>query len=161
MPTLVALSAPASAQALRTTTPVEHLIVVVGENLSFDNLFGIYEPRPGAAVHNLLSEGIANRDGSPGPDFAKAAQRRAEVRDLYEVTPLIVGTYCMLPQPGTTHAVGLPRNVADQRFPEMLPNGPFRSPDTSGMPSLSATRCTAFSRCGSKSMGGVTISLSG
>jgi len=50
----------------RTTTPIEHLIVVVGENLSFDNLFGIYEPRLGAAVHNLLSEGIANRDGSPG-----------------------------------------------------------------------------------------------
>ena len=126
MPALVALGAPASAQTLRTTTPVEHLIVVVGENLSFDNLFGIYEPRPGAAVHNLLFEGIANRDGSPGPHFAKAAQRRAEVRDLYEVTPLIVGTYGMLPQPGTTHAVGLPRNVTDQRFPALLPNGPFQ-----------------------------------
>ena len=32
----------------------------------------------------------------------------------------------MLPQPGTTHAIGLPRNVADQRFPELLPNGPFQ-----------------------------------
>jgi len=72
------LGAPASAQAPRTTTPIEHLIVVVGENLSFDNLFGVYEPRPGATVHNLLSEGIVNRDGSPGPDFTKAAQRRAE-----------------------------------------------------------------------------------
>jgi hypothetical protein len=55
-----------------TTTPIEHLIVVVVENLSLDNLFGIYEPRSGAAVHNLLSERIANADGSPGPDFAKA-----------------------------------------------------------------------------------------
>src|SRR4029077_788319 len=36
-----------------TTTPIQHLIVVVGENLSFDNLFGGYEPRPGAIVHNL------------------------------------------------------------------------------------------------------------
>jgi acid phosphatase len=120
------LGAPASAQAPRTTTPIKHLIVVVGENLSFDNLFGIYQPRSGAAVHNLLSEGIANRDGSPGPDFAKAAQRRAEVRDLYEVTPRVIGTYALLAQPGTTHAVGLPRNVPDQRFPVLLPNGPFQ-----------------------------------
>ena len=124
---MLALTAPAAAQApSATTTPIEHLIVVVGENLSFDNLFGIYEPRSGAGVHNLLSEGIVNRDGSPGPDFAKAAQHRAEVHDLYEVMPRIIGTYGMLPQPGTTHAVGLPRNVPDQRFPELLPNGPFQ-----------------------------------
>jgi phospholipase C len=25
-------------------TPIRHLIVVVGENLSFDNLYGTYEP---------------------------------------------------------------------------------------------------------------------
>ena len=123
---LVALTGPAGAQPPATTTPIEHLIVVVGENLSFDNLFATYEPRSGAVLHNLLSEGIVNRDGSPGPDFAKTAQRLAEVRDRYEVTPRILGTYGMLPQPGTTHAIGLPRNVADQRFPELLPNGPFQ-----------------------------------
>jgi phospholipase C len=122
----LALDGPARAQASRPTTPLEHLVIVVGENLSFDNLFGTYEPRSGAAIHNLLSEAIVNRDGSAGSDFAKAAQRRAEVHDLYQVTPPIVGTYSMLPQPGTTHAIGLPRNVADQRFPELLPNGPFQ-----------------------------------
>ncbi len=123
---LLALGAPAGAQAPPTTTPIEHLIVVVGENLSFDNLFGTYQPRSGAAVRNLLSAGIVNTDGSPGPEFAKAAQRRAEVRDAYEVTPRIVGSYGMLPQPGTTWAVGQPRNVADKRFPEQLANGPFQ-----------------------------------
>jgi phospholipase C len=124
---VLVLGPPAGAQTPpATTTPIQHLIVVVGENLSFDNLFGIYEPRSGAAVHNLLSEGIANRDGSPGPNFAKAAQRRAEVHELYEVTPRIVGTYGVLPRPGTTYAAGLPRNVPDQRFPELLPNGPFQ-----------------------------------
>jgi hypothetical protein len=89
-------------------------------------LFGTYQPRSGAAVRNLLSAGIVNSDGSPGPDFAKAAQRRAEVRDSYEVTPRIVASYGMLPQPGTTWAFGQPRNVADKRFPELLPNGPFQ-----------------------------------
>ncbi|MEO8564931.1 MAG: hypothetical protein ABI541_00995 [Betaproteobacteria bacterium] len=36
-----------------TTTPIEHLIVVVGENISFDNLFATYEPPPGETVANL------------------------------------------------------------------------------------------------------------
>jgi acid phosphatase len=120
---LLVLPAPARAQ---TATPIEHLIVVVGENLSFDNLFATYQPRSRAKVHNLLSQGIVNRDGSPGPEFAKAAQRRAEVRDTYEVTPRIVGTYGELPRPGTTFAVGRPRFVPDDRFPALLPNGPFQ-----------------------------------
>jgi phospholipase C len=125
VPLMVSVAVGAHA-APATTTPIEHLIVVVGENLSFDNVYGAYQPQAGAAIHNLLSEGIVNPDGSPGPEFANAAQRRAEVRDAYEITPRIVGTYGMLPQPGTTYAVGLPRNVGDRRFPEQLPNGPFQ-----------------------------------
>src|SRR5436853_7635414 len=117
---LLALGTPGAAGP-PTATPIEHLIVVVGENRSFDNLFGTYRPKSGAAVRNLLSAGIVNLDGSPGPNFANAAQRRAEAREIYEVTPRISGTYGMLPQPGTTWAFGLPRNVPDQRFPELLP----------------------------------------
>jgi acid phosphatase len=123
--TAIAPAAAAGAQ-IATRTPIEHLIVVVGENISFDNLFGTYRPRAGSNVHNLLSQGIVNRDGSPGSNFTQAAQRRAEVRDTYQVTPSIVGTYGELPRPGTTHAVGLPRFVPDQRFPALLPNGPFQ-----------------------------------
>ena len=76
------LGASATAQAPpKTATPIEHLIVVIGENISFDNLFGTYRPKSGATIRNLLSQGIVNRDGSPGPEFTKAAQRRAEVHD--------------------------------------------------------------------------------
>jgi acid phosphatase len=110
----------------KTTTPIEHLIVVIGENISFDNLFATYRPKSGVKADNLLAQGIVNRDGSPGPEFAKAAQRIAEVHDAYQVAPRVVGTYGELPRPGTTHAVGLPRNVPDQRFPAELPNGPFQ-----------------------------------
>jgi phospholipase C len=116
-------AAPALAE---TATPIRHLIVVVGENLSFDNLFGTYEPPAGETVRNLLSQGIVNRDGSPGRQFALAAQRLAEVRDKYQVTPPIVGVYRELPRPGTTYAQGLPRFVPDERFPDTLPNGPFQ-----------------------------------
>jgi acid phosphatase len=123
---LLALISPASTAPAQTATPIEHLIVVVGENLSFDNLFGTYRPRSNATIRNLLSQGIVNSDGQPGPEFKKAAQRRAEVRDTYQVTPRIVGTYGDLPRPGTTYAIGLPRNVPDARFPSLLPNGPFQ-----------------------------------
>ncbi|HEY1433710.1 MAG TPA: hypothetical protein VGF39_19090, partial [Stellaceae bacterium] len=122
---LLALGDSATAQPV-PTTPIEHLIVVVGENLSFDNLFGTYQPRSGSRVHNLLSQGIVNRDGGPGPNFAQGAQHRAEVRESYEVTPRIVGTYGELPRPGTTYAIAQPRNVPDRRFPAQLPNGPFQ-----------------------------------
>jgi len=56
-----------------TATPIKHVIIIVGENRSFDHLFATYVPRR-AKVLNLLSEGIVNADGSPGSNFAKAHQ---------------------------------------------------------------------------------------
>jgi acid phosphatase len=109
-----------------TVTPIEHLIVVVGENLSFDNLFATYEPAAGQTVGNLLSRGIVNKDGSPGPHFADAAQLEANVRDRYAVTPPTGAAFAVLPQPGTTYANGLPQYSLDTRFPADLPNGPYR-----------------------------------
>jgi phospholipase C len=46
-----------------TATPIEHLIVVVGENISFDTLFATYEPQTGTTVDNLFSRGIVDKDG--------------------------------------------------------------------------------------------------
>ena len=106
-------------------TPIRHLIVVVGENMSFDNLYGTYEPPPGQTVANLLSKGIVKTDGSPGPRFSLAAQRLASVRERYLVTPPKTGTYKRLPQPGTTYALNQPKFEPDKRFPASLPNGPF------------------------------------
>jgi phospholipase C len=58
----------------QTATPIKHVIIIVGENRSFDHLFATYVPRHGAKVLNLLSEGIVRADGSPGPNFAKGHQ---------------------------------------------------------------------------------------
>jgi phospholipase C len=113
------------APARRTTTPIEHLIVIVGENLSFDHLFATYRPPPGETIANLLAMGIVKEDGTPGPNFANAAQWQADIRDRYQVTPGRIGTYPALPRPGTTYAQGLPRNTGDERFPADLANGPF------------------------------------
>jgi len=111
----------------RTTTPIQHVIVIVGENHTFDNTFGGYQPKPGQSVLNFLSEGIIDANGAPGPNFTKAAQNKA--KDIgpapYSPTPTFDVTYTTLPQPDTTYAYGRPLNVPDTRFPNNLANGPF------------------------------------
>jgi phospholipase C len=60
-----------------TVTPIKHVIIIVGENRSFDHLFATYTPKHhGDKVLNLLSQGIVRADGSPGPNFAKGHQYR-------------------------------------------------------------------------------------
>ena len=60
-----------------TRSPIKHVIVIIGENRSFDHVFATYEPKNGETVWNLLSEGIVNKNGSPGPNFYKAEQQAA------------------------------------------------------------------------------------
>jgi phospholipase C len=63
--------------ALHTATPIKHLIIIVGENRSFDHLFATYvQQHPEEGIHNLLAEGIVNAEGQPGPNFALAHQYR-------------------------------------------------------------------------------------
>ena len=117
-PLLPVLAAPA--------TPIEHVIVVVGENRTFDNLFATYRPKAGQSVWNLLSRGIVNEDGTPGPNFAAAAQKTARNTGSYQAMPEVAGAYEALPQPYATGALGQRRDVPDARFPARLANGPFQ-----------------------------------
>jgi phospholipase C len=111
-----------------TQTPIQHVIVVVGENHTFDNVFGTYQPRNGQPVLNLLSQKIVNSDGSPGPNFNQAAQNTASDATTYSPTPSINGNYNSgLPTPDTTYAYGEPQNVPDPRWKGVtLANGPFQ-----------------------------------
>src|SRR5690348_1609653 len=61
------------AKEQKTATPIKHVIVIIGENRTFDNVFATYVPRRGS-VSNLLSLGIIHADGSPGPNAALATQ---------------------------------------------------------------------------------------
>jgi len=60
-----------------TRTPIKHVIVLIGENRTFDHLFATYVSPSGDHVKNLLSEGIINADGTPGKHFKKAQQFQA------------------------------------------------------------------------------------
>src|SRR5271168_2656414 len=60
-----------------TATPIKHVIVIIGENRSFDHVFATYVPVKGESVNNLLSEGIIKADGTPGKNFPQAEQKAA------------------------------------------------------------------------------------
>ena len=75
------------------------MIVIYGENRSFDHLYATWQPKSGESVLNLLSEGILNTDGSPGPNFSKAQQFQATENDTFRIAPTKSGPYPTLPPP--------------------------------------------------------------
>jgi phospholipase C len=63
------------ADSVKTETPIKHVIILIGENRGTDHTFGVYKPKgKQQTISNLLSKGIVNEDGSPGPHFALAEQ---------------------------------------------------------------------------------------
>ena len=64
-----------------TITPIKHVVVIIGENRSFDHVFATYVPAGEDTVDNLLSKGIvaldANKRAGPGPHFELAQQLAA------------------------------------------------------------------------------------
>src|ERR1700747_310984 len=59
---------------LKTATPIKHVIVIIGENRTFDHVYGTYTPKEGETVSNLLSKGIVRANGKPGPNYSLSAQ---------------------------------------------------------------------------------------
>jgi phospholipase C len=113
-------------------TPIRHVVVVVGENVSFDALFATFVPPKGESVHNLFSQGIVRADGSPGPAYGRALQHHQANRngewsvDLERRAP-----YARVPQPsmaGIFNAKTLEglEPDPDPRFASMYARGPFQ-----------------------------------
>jgi phospholipase C len=71
----------------RAETPIKHVIVIMGENRTFDHLFATYQPRPGEHVDNLLSKKIINIDGTPGPNYGLAVQNYAPPTGTFSISP--------------------------------------------------------------------------
>ncbi len=95
------LGSPLPASARSTATPIKHVIVIIGENRTFDHIFATYKPKGGETINNLLSEGIVNEDGTPGPNFPLANQSEAvdSKPDTYLLSPPENTTYPVLPPP--------------------------------------------------------------
>jgi phospholipase C len=106
---LVNMGAPvtAAAQEHKTaaaTSPIQHVIVIIGENRSFDHVYATYEPVAGQTVSNLLSKGIVTKTGKPGPNFALSGQNNALDQTTFEISPGSKQVYAPLPSPGTAGA---------------------------------------------------------
>jgi phospholipase C len=76
---------------LVTQTPIKHVIIIVGENRTFDDVFATYVPVHTSRdrVWNLLSEKIINPDGTPGINYSKAIQSSASTSGspFYQLAP--------------------------------------------------------------------------
>jgi phospholipase C len=148
-----------------TATPIKHVIVILGENRTFDHIFGAYRPHRGQTISNLLSKGIINADGSPGPNFALAEQYQATLTGpaKYTLSPSTKTAYQILPAPltGSAHTAASDTNPppfaslalatlaeSDALLPEDLP---LLTTGATGLPQHSAD--TRIANVGSLSSG--------
>jgi phospholipase C len=98
--TSTSVSGQTNVERITTTTPIKHIIYIVGENRSFDNIYATYQPKKGQKVWNLLSEQIVNADGTPGSKFAIGQQFKATSNDgQFLLSPLAKQPYTFLPVP--------------------------------------------------------------
>ena len=84
-----------------TTTPIKHVIVIIGENRTFDHLFATYKPvNSGETVSNLLSKGIVKADGTPGANYSSVTQNLTFNTVTYQISPTASRTaFTTLPPP--------------------------------------------------------------
>ena len=75
-------NASGDSRRMSTATPIKHVIVIIGENRTFDNVYGAYVPKRGQQVANLLSRGIVKADGAPGPNADAQQSRLATINPV-------------------------------------------------------------------------------
>ncbi len=123
-----------------TRTPIKHVIVIIGENRTFDHVFATYKPKQGETVDNLLSKKIVNEDGTPGPNFSFAHQDSALSTVEYEASPRVKSLYPVLPAPlvGGPKVPYIPDLATAKAVENGLPDDTYYSYLTTGGTGLTA-----------------------
>jgi phospholipase C len=119
---VVALTAPQhGTNDEATKTPIKHVLVIIGENRSFDHVFATYKPKGGQRIDNILSKGIIKEDGTPGPNFSLAIQKTAvdSPPSTYLLSPPEQTPYTYLPPvlaggPKTPYVTSLTEATTDE-----------------------------------------------
>ncbi len=113
----------------RTATPIKHVIIIIGENRTFDHVYATYKPpRRGESVSNLLSKHIINADGTPGFNYSRSAQFSAVDNDTYDLSPSDKQVYDPLPSPTTSYVSATGSDTAPPPF-ATLPVATFLETD--------------------------------
>jgi phospholipase C len=124
------------ARSTRTRTPIKHVIVLIGENRTFDHVFATYVPKSEDKVSNLLAKGIINAQGAPGKNFSRAAQFQAvppfQTSYFISLDNSQKVPYQLLPTPTlnfapthTTFPFGTPTGFLDAIEPSLEPADEF------------------------------------
>jgi phospholipase C len=113
-------SAYAQTAAPNTTTPIKHVIVIIGENRTFDHVYGTYTPKRGETISNLLSKGIVKANGKPGPNYSLSAQYSA-----LDSTTSGTGTFSNSPQSKSLYGVLPPALAGGNEFASDTQPAPF------------------------------------
>lgn len=106
----------AAAQEHPTATPIQHVIVIIGENRTFDHVYGTYKPKAGQTVSNLLSKGIVTATGAPGINYGLSAQYSASDTTTYQISPGGKSAYPNIPAPETAGAPTAPSDTDPAPF---------------------------------------------
>ena len=101
MSSMVNLIDPTSLAAQQATpvTPIQHVIVIIGENRSFDHVYATYKPKHKQTISNLLSREIIKADGTPGVNFDISAQYSAVDNSVFQLAPTGKAVYGNIPAP--------------------------------------------------------------
>jgi len=119
-----------------TATPIKHVIVIIGENRTFDNVYATYVPKRGQHVSNLLSKGIVNADGTPGPNHALATQFK-----LATINPVsyFISTDKLIGPGKTAYAPFLPTPEAGSAPPKAVTHAQFLKDPADSAPPFDAS----------------------
>ena len=115
-----------AADALRTESPIKHVIILIGENRGTDHTFGVYRPKGRhQTISNILSKGIVEGDGSPGRNFKLAQQYSVKPQPLYYIgaprnAKRAYGDRGQMPQPNTNGAPAA-QSLTGAPFPPGFP----------------------------------------
>jgi phospholipase C len=104
-----------------TATPIKHVIVLIGENRSFDNVYAMYRPRNGQSVSNLLTKGIVNGSGMT---VLNTQAQQFTIQQPYPAKYFIDfhatagrSPYSTLPQPNTAYVPQSPGPLSQGQGP--------------------------------------------
>jgi phospholipase C len=113
-------SAYAQTSAPATTTPFKHVIVIIGENRTFDHVYATYKPKAGETISNLLSKGIVKANGKPGPNYSLSAQFSA-----VDGTSAGTSSYAISPQSKSIYSTLPPALAGGPTAPTVAGPAPF------------------------------------
>jgi phospholipase C len=111
-----------------TKTPIKHVILIIGENRTFDHVFATYTPPAGQTVSNLLSKGIVTTTGALGANSGLATQWQASDTTTFSPSPPKTTAFPQLPAintDGAPQAPHFPSASAAEAFEPALPTADY------------------------------------